>query len=68
MLTKGEIMEWVSKIQLGPDFRLKEIKQYEDLLCKYIHLFIFSYKDFKEIIMEQQKSDLLLNAKSIKTK
>ncbi len=39
-------MEWVSKIQLGLNLRPEEKKQYEDLLCKYIHLFTFSYKDF----------------------
>jgi hypothetical protein len=68
VLTKGEIVEWVSKIQLGPDLRLKERKQYEDLLCKYIHLFAFNYKDLKEVTMEQHKIELLLSAKPIRTK
>jgi hypothetical protein len=52
VLTKGKIVEWVNKIQLGPDLRPKERRQYEDLLRKYIHLFVFSYKDFREITME----------------
>jgi hypothetical protein len=68
VLTKGEVMEWVSKIQLGPDLRLQEKRQYEDLLHKYIHLFAFSYKDLREITMEQQKIELLPNAKPIRTK
>jgi hypothetical protein len=45
-------MEHVNKIQLGPDLCPKERRQYEDLLCKYIHLFVFSYKDLKELTME----------------
>jgi hypothetical protein len=45
-------VERVSKIQLGPDLCLEEIKQYEDLLHKYIHLFAFNYKDFREITMD----------------
>jgi hypothetical protein len=40
VLTKGEFMEWVNKIQLGPDLRPEERKQYEDLLCKCIHLLL----------------------------
>jgi hypothetical protein len=67
-LTEGEIVKWVSKIQLGPNLHLKERKQYEDLLHKYIHMFTFSYKDFKEVTMEQHKIELLPNAKPIKTK
>jgi hypothetical protein len=35
---------------------------------KYIHLFIFSYKDLREITMEQHKIELLPNAKLVKTK
>jgi hypothetical protein len=58
----------VNKIQLGLDLHSEERKQYEDLLCKYIHLFAFSYKDLKEVTMEQHKIELLPNAKSIKTK
>jgi len=53
---------------LGPDLQLKERKQYEDLLCKYIHLFVFSYKDLREVTMEQHKSELLPNAKPIRAK
>jgi hypothetical protein len=52
VLIKGEIIEWVSKIQLGLDFHPKERKQYEDLLCKYVHLFAFNYKNLKEVSME----------------
>jgi hypothetical protein len=37
----GEVVEWVSKIQLGPDLRLEERRQYEDLFHKYIHPFVF---------------------------
>ncbi len=61
-------MEWVSKIQLKPDLHPEERRQYEDLLCKYIHLFAFSYKDLREVTMEQHKIELLPNAKPIKTK
>jgi hypothetical protein len=50
------------------NFYLKERRQYEDLIRKYIHLFTFSYKDLREVTMEQHKIELLLNAKSIKTK
>jgi len=53
---------------LGPDLQLKERKQYGDLLCKYIHLFVFSYKDLREVTMEQHKSELLPNAKPIRAK
>ncbi len=59
MLIEGEIVEWVNKIQLGPDLRLKEGKQYEYLLCKYFHLFVFNYKDLQEVTMEQHKIELL---------
>jgi hypothetical protein len=68
VLTKGKVMEWVNKIQLGPDLHPKERRQYEDLLCKYIHLFVFYYKDFREVTMEPHKIELLSNAKPIKTK
>jgi hypothetical protein len=68
VLTKGEVMEWVNKIQLGPDLCPKEKRQYEDLLRKYIHLFTFNYKNFREVTMEQHKIELLPNAKPIKTK
>jgi hypothetical protein len=61
-------VERVSKIQLGPDLHSEERKQYEDLLHNYIHMFAFSYKDHREVIMEQHKIELLLNAKSIRTK
>ncbi len=61
-------MEWVSKIQLGLNLRPKERKQYEDLLHKYIHMFAFNYKDFKEVAMEQHKIELLLNAKMFRIK
>jgi hypothetical protein len=67
VLTEGKIMEHVSKIQLGPDLCLEERRQYEDLLHKYIHLFAFSYKDFREVIMEQHKIKLLPNAKPMRT-
>jgi len=68
VLTEGEVMEWLSKIQLGPDLHPKERKQYEGLQHKYIHLFGFNYKNFREIPMEQHKIKLLTNAKPIKTK
>jgi len=68
VLTEGEVVEWLSKIQLGPDLHSEERKQYEDLLCKYIHLFVFSYKDLKEVTMEQQKIKLLPNVKPIRAK
>ncbi len=58
----------MSKIQLGPNIHPKEKIQYEDLVHKYTHMFVFSYKDLREITMEQHKIDLLLNAKSVKTK
>jgi hypothetical protein len=47
VLTEGEIVERVNKIQLGLDLRPEEREQYEDLLRKYIHFFAFSYKDLK---------------------
>jgi hypothetical protein len=53
VLIEGEIMEWVGNIQLGPNLRLEEKKQYEDLLCKYIHMFTFNYKDLREVTIEQ---------------
>jgi len=68
MLTEREVEERLSKIQLGPDLQLKERKQHEDLLHKCIHLFAFSYKDLKEVTMEQHKIELLPNAKPIKAK
>jgi len=68
VLTNGEIVEWVNKIQLGPDFRPQEKKQYEDLLHKYTHLFTFNYKDLREVTMEQHKIELLPSAKLVKTK
>ncbi len=61
-------MERLSKIQLGPNLQPEERKQYEDLLCKYIHLFAFSYKDLREVTMEQHKIELLPNAKLIRVK
>jgi hypothetical protein len=68
VFTEGEVEERLSKIQLGLDLQPEERKQYEDLLRKYIHLFAFSYKDLKEVTMEQHKIELLPNAKSIKAK
>jgi hypothetical protein len=68
VLIKGKIVEHVSKIQLGPNFCHEEKRQYEDLLCKYIHMFTFNYKDLKEVTMEQHKIELLPNAKLVKTK
>ncbi len=68
VLTEGEIVDWVNKNQLQPNLCPKERKQYEDLLCKYIHMFAFSYKGLKEILMEQHKIELLPNAKPVKTK
>jgi hypothetical protein len=68
VLTKREVMEWLSKIQLGPVLHPEERKQYEDLLHKYIHLFVFSYKDLREVTMEQHKIELLPNVKPIKAK
>jgi hypothetical protein len=68
VLTEREIMEYVSKIQLGPNLCPKGRRQYEDLLCKYIHLFVFNYKDFREITMVQHKIELLPNVKPVKTK
>jgi hypothetical protein len=61
-------MEWVNKIQMGPNLCPKVRKQYEKFLCKYMHMFVFSYIDFKEITMEQRKIELLPNAKLVKTK
>jgi hypothetical protein len=68
VLIEGEIMEQVSKIQLRPDLRPEERRQYEDLLRKYIHLFAFNYEDLKEVTMEQHKIELLPNVKLVKTK
>jgi len=68
VLTEGEVVERVSKIQLRPDLCPEERRQYEDLLRKYIHLFVFSYKDLREVTMKQHKIELLPNAKLIKTK
>ncbi len=56
-------MEWLSKIQLGPNLHPEERKQYEDLLRKYIHFFVFNYKDLREVTMEQHKIELLPNVK-----
>jgi len=67
MLTEGEVVERLSKIQLGLNLHMEEKKLY-DLLRKYIHLFAFNYKDLKEVIMEQHKIELLLNAKLIRAK
>jgi hypothetical protein len=58
----------MSKIQLRQDLRPEERKQYENLQCKYIHLFTFNYKDLREVTMEQYKIELLPNAKPIRTK
>jgi hypothetical protein len=63
-----KVKERLSKIQLGPDLQLEERKQYEDLLRKYIHLFVFSYKDLREVTMEQHKIELLPNAKPNRAK
>jgi hypothetical protein len=68
VFTEREVKEWLSKIQLGLDLQPEERKQYEDLLRKYIHLFSFSYKDLREVTMEQHKIELLPNAKPIKAK
>jgi len=68
VLTEQEIMERLSKIQLGPDLQSEEKKQYEDLLRKYIHFFVFSYKDPREVTMEQHKIELLPDAKPIRAK
>jgi len=68
VVIKGKIVEQVNNIQLELDLHPKERRQYEDLLCKYILLFIFSYNDLKEVTMEQHNFELLPNAKSIKTK
>jgi hypothetical protein len=68
VFTKGEVEEWLSKIQLGPNLQPKERKQYENLLHKYIHLFAFSYKDLREVTMEQHKIELLPNAELIRAK
>jgi hypothetical protein len=68
VLIEGEVVEHVNQIQLRPDLYPEERKQYEDLLRKYIHLFAFSYKDLKEITMEQHKIELLPNAKPIRNK
>jgi len=68
VLTEGEVVERLGKIQLGPNLHPKERKQYEDLLRKYIHLFVFNYKDLREVTMEQHKIELLPNAKPIRAK
>jgi hypothetical protein len=68
MLIEGEIVERVNKIQRRPIFCPEEKRGYEDLQHKYIHMFIFSYKDFREVTMEQQKMELLSNAKLDRTK
>jgi len=68
VLTEGEVVERLSKIQLGPDLHHEERKQYEDLLHKYIHLFAFNYKNLREVTMEQHKIELLPNAKPIRAK
>jgi hypothetical protein len=68
VLTEGEVMERLGKIQLGSNLHPEKRKQYEDLLRKYIHLFAFSYKDLREITMEQHKIELLPNAKPIRAK
>jgi len=68
MLIEGEMVEWVNKIQLKQNFRLKERMEYEDLLHKYIHMFTFNYKGFRKITMEQHKMELLPNAKLDRTK
>jgi hypothetical protein len=57
VLTEGEIMERMNKIQLRPNLHPEEIKQYEDLFHNlFIHLFVFSYNDLRKITMEQQKN------------
>ncbi len=68
VLIEGEVVERLSKIQLGPNLYPEERKQYEDFLRKCIHLFVFSYKDLREVTMEQHKIELLPNAKPIKAK
>jgi hypothetical protein len=68
VLIERKIVERVNKIQLGLDFRPEERIQYDDLLRKYIHLFVFNYKDLKGVTMEQHKIELLPNAKPIRTK
>jgi hypothetical protein len=55
VLIERGIVEWVGNIQLGPNLRPKEKRQYEDLLSKSIHLFTFNYKDLSEVTMEQHK-------------
>jgi hypothetical protein len=68
VLTEGEIVECVSKIQLRTNLHPGERKKYDDLLRKYIHLFTFGYKDLRGVTMEQHKIELLPNVKPVKTK
>jgi hypothetical protein len=68
VLIERKVVEYLSKIQLGPDLHSEEKKQYEDLLHKYIPFFAFNYKDLKEVTMEQHKIELLPNAKPIRAK
>jgi len=68
VFTEGKVEEQLSKIQVGLNLQPEERKQYKDLLRKYIHLFAFSYKDLREVTMEQHKIELLPNAKPIRAK
>jgi hypothetical protein len=63
VLTKGEVEERLSRIQLGPNLQLEERKQYEHLLRKYIHHFAFNYKGLRKVTMDQHEIELLPHAK-----
>jgi hypothetical protein len=62
------IEENISQIELGQQLEAKERKGYLKTLCKYIHIFAFSYKNMWDVNLEFYKIKFLSNAKLVRQK
>jgi hypothetical protein len=52
-------------ISLENDLTIKERSDIQGLFHNYHHLLTTNYKDFKKVILEEDKIELLLNAKAL---
>ena len=53
---------------MGAELFPQEREHFHKLLCKFIHLFAFNYKDLRAVTLETHKIELVQNAKGVRQK
>lgn len=63
-----EVEKRLASLKYGENVTPEEKVRFEEIFHKYIHVFAFSYKDLKEVTLEQHKIELQEGAQPVRQK